>query len=59
MTKTTIRNIDSDAFWEAKIYAAQTQQTMGEVISEAILHLISAEDANIDNEEEESEVYEV
>lgn len=36
MVKTTIRNIDPDVFWDAKIYAAQTQQTLGEVVTEAL-----------------------
>lgn len=40
MTKTSIRNIDPDTLWDTKIYAAQTRQTMGEVITEALQRLI-------------------
>lgn len=36
MTKTSICNINPDTLWDAKIYAAQTKQSMGEVITEAL-----------------------
>lgn len=42
MNKTTIRNIDPDVFWDAKIYAAQTKQTLGEVVTEALQLLIQS-----------------
>ena len=48
--KTSIRNIDPDILWDAKIYAAQTRQTMGEVFTEAIERLI-----NDDAEDHEAE----
>lgn len=48
--KTSIRNIDPDILWDAKIYAAQTRQTMGEVITVAIERLI-----NDDSEDHEAE----
>lgn len=35
-TRHSIRNIDPDIFWDAKIYAAQTRQTIGEVVTEAL-----------------------
>lgn len=41
--KKSIRNIDPDVLWDAKIYAAQTRQTMGEVVTEAIERLIYEE----------------
>ena len=44
MNKTSIRNIDEDTLWDAKIYAAQTKQTMGEVITEALQRLVQEED---------------
>lgn len=44
MTKTSIRNIDPDTLWDTKIYAAQTRQTMGEVITEALQRLVYEED---------------
>ncbi len=47
--KTSIRNIDPDTLWDAKIYAAQTRQTMGEVITEAIERLIN-DDGTSDQE---------
>ena len=34
--KNSIRNIDPDSFLDAKLYAVETGQTLGEVISEAI-----------------------
>ena len=42
--KTTIRNIDPDIFWDAKIYAAQTQQTIGEVINAALEQLLESDE---------------
>ena len=47
-TKTSIRNIDPDTLWEAKIYAARTRQTMGEVITEAIDLLINEDEEGDD-----------
>jgi len=44
MNKTSIRNIDQDTLWDAKIYAAQTKQTMGEVVTEALQRLVYAEE---------------
>ncbi|WP_157946919.1 hypothetical protein [Thalassobius sp. I31.1] len=44
MNKTSIRNINEDTLWDAKIYAAQTKQTMGEVVTLALQRLID-EDA--------------
>jgi hypothetical protein len=43
-SKTTIRNIDPDTLWDAKIYAAQTKQTIGEVITLALDRLIAEEE---------------
>lgn len=43
--RTTIRNIDEDALWDAKIYAAETQQTMGDVFTEAIQCLVHQHDS--------------
>lgn len=43
-TRTTIRNIDTDVLWDAKIYAAETKQTMGDVVTEAIQCLIQQRD---------------
>ncbi|SPH20645.1 hypothetical protein ASD8599_01384 [Ascidiaceihabitans donghaensis] len=39
-SRTTIRNIDPDALWDAKIHAAATQQRLGDVVTEAIQKLI-------------------
>lgn len=39
-SRTTIRNIDPDALWDAKIHAAATQQRLGDVVTEAIQNLI-------------------
>ena len=47
--KTSIRNIDPDTLWDAKIYAAQTRMTMGEVVTEALGLLIQ------ENADEEAE----
>lgn len=44
MSKTTIRNIDPNTFWDAKIYAAQTQQTIGQVVTEALQHLFQEDE---------------
>lgn len=44
MTKTTIRNIDPDALWDAKIYAAQTKQTLGKVFTIALQQLVYEEE---------------
>jgi hypothetical protein len=41
--KTSIRGIDPDLLWEAKIYAAQTQLTMGQVVSLALETLLEEE----------------
>lgn len=43
MTKTSIRNINPETLWDAKIYAAQTQQTMGAVVTEALDKLVREE----------------
>ncbi|WP_157946936.1 hypothetical protein [Thalassobius sp. I31.1] len=43
MNKTSIRNIDEDTLWDAKIYAAQTKQTMGEVVTLALQRLVQEE----------------
>lgn len=48
--KTSIRNIDPDMLWDAKVYAAQTRQTMGEVVTEALCMLIQE---NVDEEAEQ------
>jgi hypothetical protein len=40
VNKTSIRNIDEDVLWDAKIYAAQTKQTMGEVVTLALQRLV-------------------
>ena len=50
--KTTIRNIDPDVLWDAKIYAAQTKQTMGEVVTLALCKLVHE-----DEHEEEVELF--
>lgn len=44
MNKTSIRNINEDVLWDAKIYAAQTKQTMGEVITLALERLVYDEE---------------
>lgn len=44
MNKTSFRNIDPDILWDAKIYAAQTKQTMGEVMTLALQRLIADEE---------------
>ncbi|MDX8346515.1 hypothetical protein SLH49_00840 [Cognatiyoonia sp. IB215446] len=49
MNKTSIRNINEDVLWDAKIYAAQTKQTMGQVVTEALERLVN-------DEVEESEI---
>lgn len=49
MTKTTIRNIDPDALWDAKIYAAQTKQTLGEVYTFALQQLVYEEEGEGDD----------
>lgn len=43
-SRTTIRNIDPDILWDAKIYAAQTKQRLGDVVSEAVQNLIAESD---------------
>ncbi|MCG3266592.1 hypothetical protein [Yoonia sp. I 8.24] len=43
MNKTPIRNINEDTLWDAKIYAAQTKQTMGEVVTLALQRLVYEE----------------
>jgi hypothetical protein len=53
MNKTSIRNINPDTLWDAKIYAAQTRQTMGEVVTEALDKLIN-EDYECDTEENQA-----
>ncbi len=50
MNKTSIRNINPDTLWDAKIYAAQTKQTMGEVITLALERLVY-EDGEEDGED--------
>ena len=54
MNKISIRNVDPDVLWDAKIYAAQTKQTLGQVITDALERLISEED----EEMLEPEIYE-
>ena len=54
MTKTSIRNINPDALWDAKIYAAQTRQTMGQVVTEALEKLVGEEEEDIDHDETNS-----
>jgi len=44
VSKTSIRNIDPDTLWDAKIYAAQTKQTMGEVVTLALQRLMEEDD---------------
>lgn len=44
MNKTSIRNINDEVLWDAKIYAAQTKQTMGEVITQALERLVYEEE---------------
>ena len=39
-SQTTIRNIDPDILWDAKIYAAETKQRLGDVVTEAIHALV-------------------
>lgn len=53
MNKTSIRNINPDTLWDAKIYAAQTRQTMGEVFTEALDKLIN-EDYECDTGENQT-----
>jgi len=49
-SRTTIRNIDPDVLWDAKIHAAATKQRLGDVVTEAIQSLISQYD--IENTED-------
>lgn len=53
MTRTSIRNIDENALWEARIYAAQTRQTMGQVVTEALEKLVLDENDEHDEEVDE------
>ena len=48
LSKTTIRNIDPDIFWDAKIYAAQTRQTVGEVVNAALERMFEHEEDHED-----------
>ncbi|MBI1494818.1 hypothetical protein [Halocynthiibacter styelae] len=43
VNKTSIRNIDPDTLWDAKIYAAKTKQTMGKIVTEALQRLLYEE----------------
>jgi hypothetical protein len=43
-SRTTIRNIDPDILWDAKIHAAATKQRLGDVVNEAIQMLIFQRD---------------
>lgn len=43
-SRTTIRNIDPDILWDAKIYAAETKQRLGDVVTEAIRALVYEHD---------------
>lgn len=54
-TKISIRNIDPDTYWEAKIYAAQTRWTMGEVITEALARYLQDEGDECDDDEDTQE----
>lgn len=44
MTKVSIRNIDPDIYYDARVFAVQTGQTMGEIISFALENLIADHD---------------
>jgi hypothetical protein len=44
VNKISIRNINEDTLWDAKIYAAQTKQTMGEVVTLALQRLVQEEE---------------
>lgn len=41
MDKTSIRNIKPDTLWDAKINPAQTRQTLGHVVTEALEKLVN------------------
>ena len=47
MVKISNRNIDPDALWDAKIYAAQTKQTMGGVVTKAMQRLVYEGDQEV------------
>ena len=51
-TRTTIRNLDEDAYLEARVYALQTGQPVGQVISDAVVAYIDEDDIDEDHTNE-------
>lgn len=49
--KNSIRNIDPDAFLDAKLYAVETGRTLGQIISEAI-DLMLHDPAEVDQDDD-------
>lgn len=52
-TKTSIRNIDPDVLWGAKVYAAETRLTMGQVVTEALERLIDEDQEDGDDQHDQ------
>ncbi len=42
--KRTIRNIDADVMREARIYAIQTDRTLGELVTESLIFFMAEAD---------------
>ena len=49
-SKTTIRNLDPDVFWDAKVLAAQVKMTMGELVTLALERLVEEEWGELEND---------